>query len=58
MRQIDMSAQAVTARLKLVSQLRKLCLSLQTAKIRSEHTPKDSDVKPANDRRANKPRPE
>jgi hypothetical protein len=34
MRQIDMSAQAVTARLKLVSQLRRLCLSLGTAKIK------------------------
>jgi len=33
MRQIDMTAQAVTARLKLVSQLRRLCLSLRTAKI-------------------------
>lgn len=36
MRQIDMSAQAVTARLKLVSQLRRLCLSLQTANIKSK----------------------
>ncbi len=34
MRQIDMSAEAVTARLKLVSQLRRLCLSLGTAKIK------------------------
>jgi hypothetical protein len=33
MRQIDMSAEAVSARLKLVSQLRRLCLSLGTAKI-------------------------
>jgi len=33
MREIDMSAEAVTARLKLVSQLRRLCLSLGTAKI-------------------------
>lgn len=33
MRQIDMSARAVTARLKLASQLRRLCLSLGTAKI-------------------------
>ena len=33
MPQIDMSAQAVTARLKLVSQLRRLCLSLGTAKV-------------------------
>ena len=29
---IDMSPQAVTARLKLVSQLRRLCLSLANAK--------------------------
>jgi hypothetical protein len=35
MRQIDMSAEAVTARLKLVSQLRRLCLSLGTAKIKT-----------------------
>lgn len=33
MPQIDMSAQAVTARLKLVSQLRHLCLTLRTAKV-------------------------
>jgi len=33
MSQIDMSAAAVTARLKLVSQLRRLCLSLGTAKV-------------------------
>ncbi|MFY9610635.1 MAG: hypothetical protein WAU45_18745 [Blastocatellia bacterium] len=29
---VDMSAKAVTARLKLVSQLRRLCLSLAKAK--------------------------
>ena len=34
MRQIDMSAEAITARLKLVSELRRLCLSLGTAKVR------------------------
>ena len=39
MRQIDMSAEAVTGRLKLASQLRRLCLSLGTAKIK---TSKDS----------------
>jgi len=33
MPQIDMSAAAVTARLKLVSQLRRLCLSLGTATV-------------------------
>ena len=36
MREIDMSAEAVTARLKLVSQLRRFCLSLSTAKIESK----------------------
>jgi hypothetical protein len=36
MRQIDMSREAITARLKLVSQLRRLCLSLATAKIRTK----------------------
>jgi hypothetical protein len=45
MRQIDMSAKAVTARLKLVSQLRRLCLSLATAKIRTQPLPKLPDVK-------------
>jgi hypothetical protein len=35
MKQVDMSAKAVTARLKRVSQLRRLCLSLQKAKLPS-----------------------
>ena len=34
MKQIDMSAQAVTARLKLASELRRLCLLLATAKVK------------------------
>jgi len=34
MRQIDMSAEAVTSRLKLASELRRLCLKLGNAKIR------------------------
>jgi hypothetical protein len=42
MRQIDMSAEAVTARLKLVSQLRRLCLSLGTAKVRTQPPVKTS----------------
>jgi|GEM_PF-1525946 len=42
MRQVDMSREAVTARLKLVSQLRRLCLSLGTAKIRAQPDSKDS----------------
>jgi hypothetical protein len=33
MQKIDMSAAAVTTRLKRVSQLRRLCLSLQRARI-------------------------
>jgi hypothetical protein len=33
MKKVDMSAKAVTARLKLVSELRRLCLSLQKAKL-------------------------
>jgi hypothetical protein len=33
MRLIDMSAEAVTARLKLASELRRLCLKLGAAKI-------------------------
>ena len=36
MKQVDMSDKAVTARLKRVSQLRRLCLSLQKAKVRVE----------------------
>jgi hypothetical protein len=45
MRQIDMSAEAVTARLKLVSQLRRLCLSLGTAKIKTQPLAGTADVK-------------
>lgn len=45
MRQIDMSAPAVTARLKLVSQLRRLCLSLGTAKIYQRPLTSDEGVK-------------
>ncbi len=45
MRQIDMSAEAVTARLKLVSQLRRLCLSLGTAKIRPRHPVSEDEKK-------------
>jgi hypothetical protein len=36
MPRVDMSAKAVTARLKLVSELRELCLLLGTAKIESQ----------------------
>lgn len=45
MKQVDMSATAVTARLKRVAQLRRLCLSLQKAKL----PPGESKVK-INDR--------
>jgi hypothetical protein len=45
MRQIDMSREAVTARLKLVSQLRHLCLSLGAAKIRTQPPSKATKVK-------------
>lgn len=38
MKQVDMSATAVTARLKRVEQLRRLCLSLQKAKLPLEET--------------------
>ena len=55
MRQIDMSPEAVTARLKLVSQLRRLCLSLGTAKVRTEPVPKTSDVN-KNERVSNDPK--
>jgi hypothetical protein len=45
MRQIDMSREAVTARLKLVSQLRRLCLSLGTSKMRVQPAAKDSKTR-------------
>ena len=55
MRHIDMSASAVTARLRLVSELRRLCLSLGTAKInpqpasaqrKFEKIPRETQKKP------------
>ena len=45
MPQVDMSAKAVTARLKLVSELRELCLLLGTAKIESKPNVKRRRVK-------------
>ena len=45
MPQVDMSAAAVTARLKLVSQLRRLCLSLGTAKLEPRPAASNEDVK-------------
>ena len=47
MKQVDMSAKAVTARLKRVSQLRRLCLSLQKAKLPTE----ENSGKPSEERR-------
>ena len=44
MRQVDMSREAVTARLRLVSELRRLCLSLGTAKIITVRPVKAPDV--------------
>ena len=38
MRQVDMSPKAVTARLKRVAQLRRLCLSLGQAKLPLKQT--------------------
>lgn len=40
MRQVDMTREAVTARLKLASELRRLCLSLGTAKLKTGPTVK------------------
>jgi len=48
MKQVDMSAKAVTARLKRVSQLRRLGLSLQKAKIKPDGDRTKQD-KPRND---------
>jgi hypothetical protein len=52
MRQIDMSAEAVTSRLKLVSELLRLCLKLGTAKIESrfDHRRADEEKKEEIDR--------
>ena len=50
MRQIDMSAKAVTARLKLVSELRRLCLSLGTAKIEPRRVTNHKDEKRSADK--------
>ena len=44
MRPIDMSASAVTARLRLVSELRRLCLSLGTAKMNPQPTSTQRNV--------------
>jgi len=41
MPKIDMTATGITTRLKRVSQLRRLCLSLQTAKLQQEEMAKD-----------------
>lgn len=48
MLKVDMSSAAVTTRLKRVAQLRKLCLSLATAKIDGEQSRK-TEVKNAAD---------
>ncbi len=51
MRQIDMSAEAITSRLKLVSELLRLCLKLGTAKIESrDHGRADEEKKEDIDR--------
>ena len=42
---VDMSAKAVTTRLKLVSELRELCLLLGTAKIESKPNAKRRGAK-------------
>ncbi len=42
---VDMSAKAVTARLKLASELRELCLLLGTAKIVSKPEVKSQEVR-------------
>jgi hypothetical protein len=44
MKQVDMSDKAVSDRLKRVSQLRRLCLSLQKAKLPVEHNATKSNT--------------
>lgn len=51
MKQVDMSAKAVTARLKRVSQLRRLCLSLQKAKLPEE----EREAKPTERTQSSRP---
>jgi len=55
MRRIDMSAEAVTSRLKLVSELRRLCLKLGTAKVRPREDRKSQNGQHPQDKRR-KPR--
>ena len=40
---VDMSAQAVTTRLKRISQLRRLCLALQKAKIKPRNAKPEAE---------------
>jgi len=54
MRQIDMSAEAFTARLKLVSQLRRLCLALGTAK-KKPHNARTQDKKRRDGKKVHQP---
>ena len=56
MRQIDMSAEAVTSRLKLVSELRRLCLKLGTAKISPREDRRTQSVQQPQDDRRKAPR--
>ena len=51
MRQIDMSAEAVTSRLKLVAELRRLCLKLAKAKIRPRDDPRAKNDREEEDKR-------
>jgi hypothetical protein len=45
MRKIDMSAQAITARLRLVSELRRLCLLLGSSEPRTKTITNDGQIK-------------
>ena len=44
MPKVDMSAKAVTARLRRVSELRRLCLTLQKAKVQSNEAKRDQNA--------------
>jgi hypothetical protein len=52
MHEIDMSSEAITARLKLVSQLHRLCLSLKTAKIEPQGVDNEQEKDDAQKRAA------
>lgn len=56
MKQVDMSDKAISYRLKRVSQLRRLCLSLQKAKLPVERNASESSARRGEASRPVKPK--